>query len=82
MKNVIGFLLIIVGLAVFFVGLNRKNSLAGEMSDAGTSVANRVDGGTRTPQHVTYMVVGGVLAVVGIGIVASGRRTMTSVTKT
>jgi len=31
-------------------------------------VANSVDGGTRTPKHVIYMVSGGVLAIIGIGV--------------
>lgn len=73
MKKLIGILLIVVGLVVFFMGLNRKNSLVGEVSEAGTRAANSVDGGTRTPQHVTYMIVGGVLVLVGIGVTASGR---------
>jgi fructose-1,6-bisphosphatase/sedoheptulose 1,7-bisphosphatase-like protein len=73
MKKIFGILLIVVGLVVFFMGLNRKNSLVGEVSEAGSRVANSVDGGVRTPQHVTYMVVGGVLALVGIGVTASSR---------
>ena len=77
MKRIVGILLIVVGLVVFFMGLNRKNSLVGEAASAGTSVANAVDGGARTTQHTTYMIVGGVLTLVGIGVAASSR----SVTK-
>lgn len=73
MKKIVGILLIVVGLVVFFMGLNRKNSFVGEASEAGTKVANAVDGGVRTPQHVTYMIVGGVMVLAGIGITASSR---------
>ena len=65
MRKLIGFVLVIVGVVLFFQGLNRKNSLVGEASSAGKSIANSVDGGARTPQHVLMMVGGGVLAVVG-----------------
>jgi len=68
MRKLIGFVLVIVGVVLFFQGLNRKNSLVGEASSAGTSIANSVDGGTRTPQHVMLMIGGGVLAVVGAGM--------------
>jgi hypothetical protein len=75
MRKLIGFVLVIVGVILFFQGLNRKNSLVGEASSAKTSIANSVDGGTRTPQHVMMMVGGGVLALVGaaMAIRSSGR---------
>ena len=59
MKTIIGIVLIIAGIALFFQGLNRKDSLAGQAAEAGTSIANSIDGGTRTPKHVGYMVGGG-----------------------
>jgi hypothetical protein len=68
MKTLLAVLLIVVGGIVFFQGLNRKNSLVGEASEAGTRIANTLDGGTRTPQHVVYMVAGGALVLVGIGL--------------
>jgi hypothetical protein len=68
MKTILGLVLIIAGVAVFFQGLNRKDSLAGRASEVGTSVANSIDGGARTPKHVAYMVGGGVLVLVGIGV--------------
>ena len=70
MKTIIGIVLIIAGIALFFQGLNRKDSLAGQVSSATTSVANSVDGGVRAPKHVGYMVGGGVLVLAGIVIMA------------
>lgn len=67
MKNIIGIILIAAGIFLFVQGLNRKDSLVGQASSAGTEIANKVDGGTRTPKHVLYMVGGGVLVLVGIG---------------
>jgi uncharacterized membrane protein YkgB len=69
MKNIIGIIVIIAGIAVFIQGLNRKDSLAGRAADAGTSIANTVDG-ARQPKHVVYMVVGGLLVLVGAGVMA------------
>ena len=40
-----------------------------------SSIANSIDGGARTPQHVFYMVGGGALVLIGIATVANrGRR--------
>ncbi len=68
MKNIIGIILIALGAFLFVQGLNRKDSVAGAASEAGTEIANAVDGGARTPKHVVYMVGGGVLAAVGVVI--------------
>jgi hypothetical protein len=68
MKNIIGIVLIALGVFLFVQGLNRKDSVAGAAATAGTQVANAVDGGTRQPKHVMYMVGGGVLAIVGIAV--------------
>lgn len=68
MKNIIGIILIALGVFLFVQGLNRKDSVAGAAATAGTQVANAVDGGTRQPKHVMYMVGGGVLAIVGIAV--------------
>ena len=70
MKTIIGLVCIIAGIALFFQGLNRKDSLAGRTASATTSIANSIDGGARTPEHVMYMVGGGALALVGIGLMA------------
>ena len=70
MKTIIGIVLIIAGIALFFQGMNRKDSLAGQAAEATTSIANAVDGGARTPKHVGYMVGGGVLVLVGIVVMA------------
>lgn len=68
MKTIIGIVLIVAGIALFFQGLNRKDSIAGRAAEAGTSIANSIDGGARTPKHIGYMVGGGVLVLVGVGI--------------
>jgi hypothetical protein len=68
MKNLIGIILIALGVFLFVQGWNRKDSVAGAAATAGTEVANKVDGGTRTPKHVIYMVGGGVLTIVGIAV--------------
>ena len=73
MKNIIGIILIAAGIAVFVMGLNRRDSLAGAAGEVGTELANAVDGGARQPQHVVYMVVGGILVVAGVAVFA--RRT-------
>lgn len=70
MKNILGVILIIAGIAVFIQGWNRKDSLVGRAAGAGASLANTVDGGARQPRHVVYMVVGGVLVLVGAGVMA------------
>jgi hypothetical protein len=76
MKTIIGLVLIGVGAFLFVEGVNRKDSLAGAAASAGTNIANKIDGGVRTPQHVIYMVGGGALALVGAAILfrrSSGR---------
>jgi hypothetical protein len=73
MSKIIGIVLIVLGGYLFSVGYSRQDSLVGHVSSTADSAANSVDGGTRTPKHVTYMVGGGVLIVLG-AIVAFRRR--------
>ena len=73
MKTILGVILIIAGIALFFQGLNRRDSLAGRAASATTSVANSIDGGARTPKHVGYMVGGGALVLVGVAVMARRR---------
>jgi hypothetical protein len=70
MKTIIAFVLIIAGVGLFFQGINRKDSIAGQAASAGTSIANAVDGGARQPKHILMMVAGGALVLVGIGVAA------------
>jgi hypothetical protein len=73
MGKIIGIILIVLGGYLFSVGYSRQDSLVGHVSSTADSAANSVDGGVRTPKHVTYMVAGGVLVVLG-AIVALRRR--------
>ena len=68
MKNIIGIVLIALGIFLFVQGLNRQDSVAGATASVSTDVANAVDGGVRQPKHVMYMVAGGVLAIIGVGV--------------
>lgn len=68
MKNIVGIILIALGIFLFVQGLNRKDSVVGVASEATTEVANAVDGGARQPKHVMYMVGGGVLAIIGVAV--------------
>lgn len=74
MKTLLGIILIVAGGILFFQGLSRKDSLAGEAAEFGTSIANSIDGGARTPRHVGYMVGGGALVLVGIAVMARRSR--------
>ncbi len=76
MKNIIGIVLIALGIFLFVQGLNRKDSIAGAASEVGTEVANAVDGGARQPKHIIYMVVGGVVTIIGIGTIARKSRSV------
>lgn len=76
MKNIIGIILIALGVFLFVQGLNRKDSIAGAASEATTEVANAVDGGARQPKHVMYMVAGGVLAIVGVAVMVRKSRSV------
>lgn len=68
MKNIIGIVLIALGIFLFVQGLNRQDSVAGAAASVGTDVANAVDGGARQPKHVMFMVGGGVLAIIGVAV--------------
>jgi uncharacterized membrane-anchored protein YitT (DUF2179 family) len=72
MKNIIGLVLILIGGALIYQGVSRKDSLAGAAAQVGTDVANAVDGKSRVPQHLVYMIGGGVLAAVGLGVLFRG----------
>ena len=74
MKKIIGIILIVVGGLLIYQGATRGDSLAGELDEAGSKLANRVDGGGRVPEHYYYFIGGGILAAVGIGMTVSGRR--------
>jgi hypothetical protein len=74
MKNIIGIVLIALGIFLFVQGLNRQDSIAGAASEAGTELANAVDGGARQPKHIIYMIAGGVVTIIGIGVIARKSR--------
>jgi hypothetical protein len=70
MNKIIGIILIVVGGFLIFKGINRQDSIAGKADSAGSSIANSVDGGTRTPTHTVWIVGGAVVAVAGLAIAA------------
>jgi hypothetical protein len=70
MNKIIGIILIIVGGFLIFKGIDRQDSLAGKADSAGTSIANTVDGGSRTPTHTIWIIGGAVVAVAGLAIAA------------
>jgi hypothetical protein len=72
MNKIIGLILILVGGALLYQGLNRKDSIVGAASEVGTDVANAVDGGGRVPEHLYYIIGGGVVAAVGVGVMLRG----------
>jgi uncharacterized membrane protein YdcZ (DUF606 family) len=63
--RIIGIVLLVLGVVLLVQGFNRKDSLAGHVATTADNVANSVDGGTRTPEHVGYIAGGGVLIVLG-----------------
>lgn len=74
MKKIIGIILILVGGFLIYQGASRGDSLVGELDEAGSKLANKVDGGSRVPEHYYYFIGGGILAAVGIGLTIGGRR--------
>lgn len=76
MKNIIGIILIALGIFLFVQGLNRQDSVVGAASEVGTEVANAVDGGSRQPKHIMYMVGGGILAVIGVAVMVRKPRSV------
>ena len=74
MKRIIGIAMIVLGLVLLVQGFNREDSVAGAADEMGTEIANTVDGGSRVPEHVIYMIGGGVLALVGAVLAFRGGR--------
>ena len=65
LRRIIGLILICVGAWLLIRGWQRKDSLLGSISETGTKIANRFDGGARTPKHMMYMVGGGLIIACG-----------------
>ncbi len=63
--KILGLIILILGAVLLFQGISRKDSLVGHTATVTTDVANSIDGGARTPLHVTYIVGGGALMAVG-----------------
>ncbi len=74
MNKIIGVILILVGGFLLYKGATRSDSVAGELDEAGSKLANRIDGGSRIPEHYYYLAGGGILAAIGIAMAVSGRR--------
>jgi hypothetical protein len=67
-NKLIGLVLLIAGIAACYVGWQRRESLAGGAAELGTKLANKVDGGARVPEHMYYLVGGGMAALIGAGL--------------
>jgi hypothetical protein len=63
--KILGIFLLLLGAILVYQGVSRRDSLAGHAATVGTNVANAVDGGNRTPQHVTYIIAGSVMLAMG-----------------
>lgn len=74
MNKIIGIVLFIIGAALVYQGIQRKDSLVGAASEVGTDIANAVDGDARIPKHYYYIAGGSLLAALGLGVVLGGRR--------
>ncbi len=68
MQKLLGLVLVIIGGALIFQGFSRRNSLVGDVAEVTTKVANKVDGGTRVPEHVYYLGGGVLLVLAGAGL--------------
>lgn len=62
------------GLAFFFLGHRRSESVVGVSDRVGTNVANAWDGRTRQPKHVMYYAAGAALIAIGTVLVWRGNR--------
>lgn len=74
MNKIIGIILILVGGLLIYKGAARKDSLVGGLAETSSEVANKVDGGSRVPEHYYYLIGGGILVAVGIGATLGGRK--------
>lgn len=74
LRRIIGLLLIITGTWLLIQGWQRKDSLLGSMSETGTRIANRFDGGARTPKHMIYMAGGSLMIACGAILTVSKRK--------
>lgn len=72
MNKIIGLVLLLIGGALIYQGVSRKDSVAGAASEIGADVANAIDGKARIPEHYYYIAGGGVLAIMGLGVLLRG----------
>jgi hypothetical protein len=72
MNKIIGIILVLLGGVLVYQGLQRDDSIVGVASEVGTDVANAVDGKGRIPEHYYYIIGGGVIAAVGVGVLMRG----------
>jgi hypothetical protein len=74
MNKIIGIVLLLVGGALIYQGMQRKDSLVGAASEVGSDIANAVDGDARIPKHYYYIGGGALLVALGLGALARGRK--------
>lgn len=68
MKKLLALILIIVGVALFYQGHQRRESLAGVSETAGKKALTAIDGQTRVSDYLWYEI-GGAACVVGGGVI-------------
>lgn len=64
-KRICGLVLLAAGIWFFSAGWSRKDSLLGALAETGSSIANKFDGGSRTPKHYVYLGGGILLGIAG-----------------
>ncbi len=73
-RRIIGLILVCIGAWIFARGWERKDSVLGSLSETGSRIANRFDGGARTPKHMIYLGGGGLMIVCGAALAFRGTR--------
>lgn len=67
-KILLAIIFLALGAVVIYLGIERRNSLAGVAQSVGHEVASRFDGKPRLADHALYFVGGGTLMLIGIAI--------------
>jgi uncharacterized membrane protein YphA (DoxX/SURF4 family) len=74
MKTVFAIIALLVGAWLIYSGWQRRESLAGQASEAISELGRKVDGKTRIPEHTWYLAGGALLVLGGVTVLFVGRR--------